>query len=113
MLFRSVFIPLESLHTQNDSITYVFKKEGIAILKQEVIVGETNSNEAVITAGLLPDEKVYLSLPTGMENDKVKLLPQLDGKRRKKEDLPAGQAGKEVPDTKPQAEVVKAVSKAN
>jgi HlyD family secretion protein len=86
-----MFIPLESLHTQNDSITYVFKKDGINILKQEVILGETNSNEAVVIAGLQPDEKIFLSLPAGMENDKVKLLPQLDGKRRKKEepDAPA------------------------
>jgi HlyD family secretion protein len=86
-----MFIPLESLHTQNDSITYVFKKEGINISKQEVILGETNSNEAVVIAGLQPDEKIFLSLPAGMENDKVKLLPQLNGKRRKKEepDTPA------------------------
>jgi len=85
VLADAIFIPLESLHTQNDSITYVFKKEGINIQKQEVIVSETNSNEAVITAGLLKDEKVYLSLPSGREDESVKLLPQLDGKRRKKE----------------------------
>jgi len=80
-----IFIPLESLHTQNDSITYVFKKDGIKISKQEVVVAETNSNEAVITSGLSPDEKVFLSLPTGMESEETKLLPELNGKRRKKE----------------------------
>ncbi|MFN7328552.1 MAG: efflux RND transporter periplasmic adaptor subunit, partial [Bacteroidota bacterium] len=42
------FVPLEALHTQHDTITYVFKKEGIRISKQEVVVGETNANEAVI-----------------------------------------------------------------
>ncbi len=109
----ALFIPLESLHTQFDSITYVFKKEGITILKQEVIVGETNSNEAVIMAGLSPDEKIYLSLPTGMENDKVKLLPQLDGKRRKKEDQPAIQTRKEVPGIATPTETAKVVSKIN
>ena len=80
-----IFIPLESLHTQNDSITYVFKKDGIKITKQEVVVAETNSNEAVITSGLSPDEKVFLSVPTGVENDEVKLLPERNGKRRKKD----------------------------
>lgn len=95
-------IPLESLHVQYDSITYVFKKDGTSIRKQEVMVGETNSNEAVITAGLQPDEKVYLSLPTGMENDKISLLPELNGKRRKKEEKEA-----------PAAEPVKVVSKIN
>jgi HlyD family secretion protein len=99
-----IFIPLESLHTQNDSITYVFKKDGIHISKQEVMVGETNSNEAVVLAGLSADEKVYLSLPAGMESDKVSLLPQLDGKRRKKENVPVA---------KPPVENAKVVSKAN
>ncbi len=80
-----VFIPLESLHTQNDSITYVFKKDGIKIIKQEVVVGETNSNEAVITLGLLPEEEVFLSVPTGKDGEEVKLLPQQNGKRKKKE----------------------------
>lgn len=97
-----IFIPLESLHVQYDSITYVFRKDGANISKQEVIVGETNSNEAVITAGLQADEKVYLSVPTGMENDKISLLPELNGKRRKKEE-------KDVPTTEP----VKVVSKVN
>lgn len=96
------FIPLESLHVQYDSITYVFRKDGASIRKQEVIVGETNSNEAVITAGLQADEKVYLSVPTGMENDKISLLLELNGKRRKKEE-------KDVPTTEP----VKVVSKVN
>jgi hypothetical protein len=96
------FIPLESLHVQYDSITYVFRKDGTSIRKQEVIVGETNSNEAVIIAGLQADEKVYLSVPTGMENDKISLLPELNGKRRKKEE-------KDVPTTEP----VKVVSKVN
>lgn len=80
-----VFIPLESLHTQNDSITYVFKKDGIKISKQEVVVAETNSNEAVIMLGLLPEEKVFLSVPAGMDSEEVKLLPEQNGKRRKKE----------------------------
>lgn len=101
-----IFIPLESLHVQYDSITYVFKKDGTSVRKQEVIVGETNSNEAVVTAGLQVDEKVYLSLPTGMENDKINLLPELNGKRRKKEE-------KEVPTGKPTSESTKVISKAN
>ena len=86
VLADAVFIPLEGLHTQFDTITYVFVKDGIKPHKQEVIIGETNANEAVVLAGLLPDDKIYLSLPPGMEEAGVKLLPQLDGKRRKKEE---------------------------
>ncbi len=101
-----VFIPLESLHVQYDSITYVFKKDGASVSKQEVIVGETNANEAVVKTGLQADEKVLLSFPTGMENDKISLLPELNGKRRKKEDS-------ENEKTKPAAETAKVISKSN
>lgn len=80
-----LFIPLECLHSQADSITYVFKKDGLNIQKQEVIIGQTNSNEAVVLAGLAKGDKLYLSFPAGMENDKVNLLPEMNGKRKKPE----------------------------
>jgi len=53
-------------------------------VKQEVIVGDTNANDAVITAGLQEEERLYLSIPTGHEGDKVNLLPELNGKRQNK-----------------------------
>jgi multidrug efflux pump subunit AcrA (membrane-fusion protein) len=79
-----VYVPLESLHLQHDSITYVFKKDGISIHKQEVMVGENNSNEVVILAGIEANDQVYLSMPKDREKDDVNLLPQLNGKRQKK-----------------------------
>jgi multidrug efflux pump subunit AcrA (membrane-fusion protein) len=87
VLTEMTFVPLESLHTQHDSITYVFKKEGIRTLKQEVVVGETNSNEAIILAGLSADDKVFLSLPYGKQDQEVVLLPQQNGKRSKKKEV--------------------------
>lgn len=84
-----LFVPLECLHNQADTITYVFKKEGINITKQEVMIGATNSNEAVIEKGLSLGDKVFLSIPTGKEKTDVALLPELNGKRKKKEGAPA------------------------
>lgn len=78
-----LFIPLESLHTQFDSVTYVFKRDGINTVKQEVIVGETNANDAVILGGLAADDRIYLSIPAGMDSKDVNLLPELNGKRGK------------------------------
>lgn len=78
-----LFIPLESLHTQFDSVTYVFKRDGINTVKQEVIVGETNANDAVILGGLAVDDRIYLSIPAGMDSKDVNLLPELNGKRGK------------------------------
>ena len=82
----TLYLPLECLHSYFDSITYVYKKEGPDITKQEVTVGETNANEAVILSGLQENDRVYLSVPSGLEERGVKLLPELDGKRRKKEE---------------------------
>lgn len=83
---ESNFIPLECLHNKDDSINYVFKNQGLKIIKQEVIVGETNANEAIILGGLTTDDQILLSIPLGMEEEDIVLLPELDGKRMQQED---------------------------
>lgn len=83
---KVVFIPLECLQTEYDSITYVFKKDGASIEKQEVIVGETNSNDATILGGIAEGDKIFLSVPPGQEGKASKLLPELNGKRKKKDE---------------------------
>jgi len=80
-----LFVPLESLHSLYDSITYVYKREGLNTIKQEVIVGETNANDVIILGGLVVNEKIYLSTPQGYEDNEVNLLPEMNGKRQKKE----------------------------
>lgn len=86
-------IPLECLHNEADTITYVYKREGINVFKQEIIVGETNSNDAVITGGLAESDRVYLSIPKGVAGADVRLLPEMNGKRQKKEDKNAPPVG--------------------
>jgi multidrug efflux pump subunit AcrA (membrane-fusion protein) len=81
-----LFIPLEGLHSQADSITYVFKKDGLNVVKQEVVIGDTNANDAVLITGLTENEKIYLSIPPGRENQKIELLPEMNGKRQKKDE---------------------------
>lgn len=80
-----LYVPLESLHNYQDSITYVFKKSGINTVKQEVIVGATNANDAVLLGGLSESDRVFLSVPAGLEDQKIELLPELNGKRKKKD----------------------------
>ncbi len=79
----ALHIPLESLHSQADSITYVFKKDGLKTVKQEVIIGDTNANDAILVSGLTVDDRIYLSVPPGLENQKIELLPEMNGKRKK------------------------------
>lgn len=82
----ALFVPLECLHNQFDSITYVYKKDGIKTIKQEVVIGETNANEAVILKGVALNERIFLSTPKGFEENDVKLLPEMNGKRQKKKE---------------------------
>jgi multidrug efflux pump subunit AcrA (membrane-fusion protein) len=89
-----ISVPLESLHSYEDSIAFVYKKAGLKTVKQEVKVGQTNSNAAVIDLGLEPDDRVFLSIPSGMEEKEIDLLAELNGKRMKKEEEPAAQAPK-------------------
>lgn len=89
----AMFIPLESLHSQADTITFVYKKDGIGTIKQEVVVGETNANDVVIISGLSESDRVYLSVPKGSDqDDEIVLLPEMNGKRKKKgEEKPAAE----------------------
>ena len=82
----ALFIPLETLHNHFDTLTFVYKKDGINTIKQEVIIGETNANDAMILGGLDEGERIFLSVPEGLEDNDFRLLPQMKGKRKKKED---------------------------
>ncbi len=83
---NALYVPLECLHSEADTITYVFRKEGMNTVKQEVMIGETNASDVVIRAGLAENDRIYLSVPAGMEQSEVALLKAMDGKRRKKQD---------------------------
>ncbi|MEX1240950.1 MAG: HlyD family secretion protein [Cyclobacteriaceae bacterium] len=86
LIDNALFVPLECMHSFNDTVTYVFKREGLNIIKQEVVMGETNANDAVILTGLEEGDRVYLSLPAGQEEKDIRLLPEMNGKRKKQEE---------------------------
>lgn len=83
-----LFIPLETLHSHFDSITYVYKRQGANTIKQEVIIGETNASDAVVLGGLQEGDRLYLSTPDGYADEEFLLLPEMDGKRRKDQEQP-------------------------
>ena len=87
-----LYIPLECLRNQYDSITFVYMKDGLSTIKQEVMIGAANDNEVVIKAGLQEGDKVFLSNVLGKEDDEIVLLPEMDGRRN----LPIEEEG---PDT--------------
>ncbi len=63
------YIPLESVQTGNDSIPFVYHKNGD---KQIVVLGESNENNVVVEQGIAPGEQVYLSTPEKPESFDLK-----------------------------------------
>ncbi len=69
-----VYIPVECIHSQGDSITYVFKREGLGYIKQEVKTGKSNSDETIIHAGVIEGDELFLSDPIGGDKKDLVLL---------------------------------------
>lgn len=86
LIDSAVFVPLEALHSHFDTVTFVYMRSGLNTIKQEVIVGETNANDAVILGGLSEGDRVFLSVPSGQEEKAIDLLPEMNGKRKKKQE---------------------------
>lgn len=77
---QTLFIPLESLHNFQDSISFVYLKDGVGYTKKEIQVGETNDTSAEVVLGLDENDEVYLSAPP-VGDLEIDLLPELEGKR--------------------------------
>lgn len=69
-----VYVPIECIHSQGDSITYVYKKTGIGYNKQEVATGKSNADETIIVEGLEENDQLYLSDPPGAEKKEMVML---------------------------------------
>lgn len=77
----AIYIPLECLHSKYDSITYVYKRDGLSVKKQEVQIGDNNMAEVIVMNGIDTGDRLYLSIPGGHDDDEIILLPEMDGKR--------------------------------
>ncbi len=73
------FVPLEAINVHQDTVNYVFLKNGA---KQEVLLGMANMNDIVIEMGLNEGDRVFLSTPEWAKDAPVKLIQELDGKRK-------------------------------
>lgn len=69
-----LYIPLECLHSQGDSISYVYLKNGLDIQRQQILAGKANANEIVIKRGLSAEDEVYLSVPEHAKDNPIVLL---------------------------------------
>ncbi len=70
-----LFIPIEAIFNQ-DSITFVYKKDGGSALRKQVVVGLSNDNEIIIRAGLEENDEVLLVPPEDADKLSVETLPK-------------------------------------
>jgi multidrug efflux pump subunit AcrA (membrane-fusion protein) len=85
----ALFIPLEAVHTQGDSLTYVYRMDGGGLVRQQVKLGQTNENEVVVLDGLKENQEVYLSVPKDADRKELVLLPKAKPGTSSKPSTPA------------------------
>jgi len=81
-----MFAPIEAV-ISNDTVTYVFKKNGSRVIKQQVIAGESNDNEIILKSGVKENDELLLLQPENA--DKMKLVELSPEELKKFEVKPA------------------------
>ncbi len=76
-----IAVPLACLYSENDTVTYVYKKNGFKVIKQEVETGSSNNDISVILKGLNEGDYIYASPPQDYKDEPVVYLPGMDGHR--------------------------------
>jgi multidrug efflux pump subunit AcrA (membrane-fusion protein) len=79
-LDKAMYVPLETIHSV-DSLSYIFKRDGLQPVMQQVELGMMNENNVVINTGISMDDTIYMTLPedtTGVE--KIMLDKQITSK---------------------------------
>ncbi len=62
-----IYIPLEAVHN-NDTLTYVIKKDNGSDIKQIIEVGKSNENDIVVLQGIDVSDEVFLTIPVDVDN---------------------------------------------
>ncbi|MEM9022348.1 MAG: efflux RND transporter periplasmic adaptor subunit, partial [Bacteroidota bacterium] len=70
-----LYMPLEAVQNQGDTLVFAFLKSGLTTVKQELELGVTNDNYAVILQGLSEGDQVLMSKPDNAETLPVERLP--------------------------------------
>lgn len=66
-------VPLEAIFSEEGQ-TFVYKNSGVSIIKQEVKITTSNDEFAVIEAGILENEEVYLTEPASAKDAEIQGL---------------------------------------
>jgi hypothetical protein len=72
---NALFLPIEAIFS-DDSTSFVFKRSGGSLTKQQVIAGQSNENEIIIKEGLKENDEVSLVQPENESHMKLVSLPK-------------------------------------
>lgn len=72
----AMYLPIETVYTQGDTVSYVYLSKKFTISKQEVITGERNNLDIIITAGLEKGDQVLYLPPENNEDIELIHLPK-------------------------------------
>ena len=98
-----IFAPIEAV-ISNDTVTYVFKKDGGRVIKQQVIAGESNDNEIILKAGVKENDELLLLPPENAEKMK---LTELTSEELKKFEVKPASKKNIKPDVKNTSKMIK------
>lgn len=74
---NALFIPLETVYAV-DSLSYVYKKDGISAIMQQVELGLMNENSVIVHRGVSESDVLYLTMPADTSGiERVMLEEQL------------------------------------
>jgi len=66
-------VPLEAIFYK-DSISYVYTKTGFSTVKKQVLLGDSNNDKVIITAGLKENDIIYLNKPEKSDDKEIKKI---------------------------------------
>lgn len=69
-----LYVPLEAVFNQGDSLHYVVQSDGLRLVKKEIETGISNDNFVVVEKGLIKGEEILLNLPDNHEEFNIKTI---------------------------------------
>lgn len=94
----ALFVPLEAIHS-TDSAAFVFKRNGLNMVMQQVVLGLMNENDVIIHEGVSLDDQLYLSTPTDTAGIQKNYLPENVLKKYRRPTTKPGPINKETSET--------------
>ncbi len=69
-----LYVPIETIFSQGDSLDYVYVSKKFSIEKREVLLGERNNMDVIVKSGITSNEKLLFSPPKNCDDIEIVYL---------------------------------------